>query len=85
MGYTENDNMVRVDFFKPSGKWYETEGVEWLGYFEPLIYNAFHKSLRAHFEKNGGHKHRLAGMTAICLDPYHEHAHPLMTSDWRDI
>ena len=31
MGYSEDETMVRVDFFKPSGKWYTTEAVKWTG------------------------------------------------------
>ena len=32
MGYSEDDSMVRVDFFKTSGRWYTTEAVKWLDY-----------------------------------------------------
>jgi hypothetical protein len=32
MHYCENPAMVRVDFFKDSGKWYTTEAVKWLFY-----------------------------------------------------
>lgn len=28
MGYTSNDNMVRADFFKPSGKWKYTDALD---------------------------------------------------------
>lgn len=70
MNYSDDDNMVRVDFFKDSGKWYTTEAVKWLEY-KGLIHDAFRKSLDAHL---GG---RLKGMTAVCLEPYHEHSHPI--------
>jgi len=80
MGYTEDEDMIRVDFFKSSGKWYCTEAVKWTGsYFVKngdLIHEAFAKSLREHL-KDG----RLKEMTAICLEPYHEHAHPLMLKE----
>lgn len=91
MGYSTEENMVRVDFFKKSGKWYVTEAVKFLYYFTPGsphsraggsemdIVHAFEESLRAHLkDKEGGDGLRLAGMTAVCLEPYHEHAHPLM-------
>ncbi len=29
--YSEDPSMVRVDFFKESGKWYCTEAVKWTG------------------------------------------------------
>lgn len=32
MGYCDDPSMVRVDFFKDSGKWYTTEAIKWLFY-----------------------------------------------------
>jgi hypothetical protein len=79
MGYSEDEGMVRVDFFKETGKWYTTEAVKWTGGYDCLdIHTAFEKSLRDHFTKTGKVS-RLTGMTAVCLNPYHEHSHPLMT------
>jgi len=75
MGYSDDDSMVRVDFFKPSGKWYCTEAVKWTGAWEDKIdsiHNAFSKSLRDHL-KDG----RLSDMDAICLEPYHQYSHPI--------
>jgi hypothetical protein len=83
MGYSENDSMVRVDFFKPSGKWYATEAVKWTGgYRNCLIHDAFAQSLRDHF----GDTPRLSEMDAICLEPYHENAHPIQikAGSWRN-
>jgi hypothetical protein len=70
--------MVRVDFFKPSGKWCYTEAVKWTGDYNGLIHKAFEQSLRDHL----GPIHptgntRLAGLRAVCLEPYHEHSHPI--------
>ena len=73
MGYHEDDSMVRVDFFKPSGKWYTTEAVRWTGSYDGEIHVAFERSLLKHF----GGEVRMSGMTAICLEPYHKHAHPI--------
>ncbi len=79
MGYTEDDSYVRVDFFKPSGKWYTTEGVKWTGsYTEGLIHNEFAKSLRDHFGE--GNK-RLYEMDAVCLEPYHKNSHPIQIKE----
>lgn len=87
MGYSVEEDMVRVDFFKPSGKWYTTEAVKWTGDCwvndphgetakrgEP-IHDAFIHSLRDHFKDC---PNRLEGMDAVCLEPYHKHSFPLM-------
>ena len=74
MGYTEDPAMVRVDFFKSSGKWYCTEAVKWTGGWkgaDTLIHDAFAKSLRDYLGN------RLSEMDAICLHPYHEYEHPI--------
>lgn len=73
MNYSNDESMVRVDFFKPSGKWYTTEAVKWTGgYRDVHIIDAFKASLREHLEG------RLSDMDAVCLEPYHEHQHPIM-------
>lgn len=74
MGYITDDTQVRVDFFKPSGKWYCTESMKWKGY-NGLIHDEFKDSLRDHLKDDKG---RLSGMIAVCLEPYNEHSHPLM-------
>ncbi len=83
MGYSEDDRMVRVDFFKPSGKWYCSEAIRWTGSYHydssktdsqhPL--DAFAVSLRDNL------KARLREMTAVCLRPYHNLSYPLMIKD----
>jgi hypothetical protein len=80
MNYSNSSNMVRVDFFKESGKWYTTEAMEWLSY-EKEIHQAFIDSLRAAFIKGDGHA-RYSGMTAVCLQPYSKNEHPLMLHNW---
>lgn len=78
MGYSEDDSIVRVDFFKAGGKWYTTEAVPWTGGYDNCnIHEAFDKSLRDHLGD------RLCEMDAICLQPYHEHSHPLMVKNGR--
>ena len=74
MGYTTDDDMVLVDFFTPSGKWYGREAVKWTGGYsaEHPIREAFEQSLR---DSVGD---RYSGMNAVCLEPCHELAHPLM-------
>ena len=68
--------------FKDSGKWYCTESVEWKTYDEfskggKSIDHAFAEALVHHLTGEKG-KVRLQGMTAVCLDPWHEHTHPQM-------
>jgi len=73
--YSDNPGMVRVDYWKPSGKWYMTEAVQWTGRYngkDALIHEAFADSLAAHFKGRV-----LDDFRATCLEPYHEHAHPI--------
>jgi hypothetical protein len=86
MGYSEDAHMVRVDFFKSSGKWYVTEAIKWLQYNARetpdskivSIYDAFKNSLMEALYSDLTKKVRLAAMTAVCLDPYYEHACPVL-------
>lgn len=74
MGYTEDPAMVRVDFFKESGKYYTTEAVKWTGEWEAKkqdIHSAFKQSLCDHLGT------RLKEMDAVCLHPYHQNKFPL--------
>lgn len=87
MGYSDNPKMVRVDFFKQSGKWYETEAVEWTGEWKGNkqgIHDAFKQSLRDHFKDKPG---RYSDLDAVCLHPYHEHEHPIQIKKggWWDL
>jgi hypothetical protein len=86
--FSIHPNHVRVDFFSPNRvggmKWRYTEEVEWLtwrsthdSYGVPqeggkLITEAFEEALR-----EGGQLKRMRGMMAVCLEPYHQHAHPI--------
>ncbi len=76
--YSNNPESCRVDFFKQSGKWYTTEAVlfngPWKASTDNLIDDVFKKALRNHFKNNTD---RLSDMDAICLEPYHEHSHPI--------
>lgn len=68
--------MVRVDIFKPTGKWLETIEVYWAHYDNMSIHDAFARSLRMCI--NG----KYSGCTAVCLKPHHEHSHPVMLKNW---
>ena len=71
--YSNSDSSVRVDLFKPRGKWYETIAMEWTGgYKGVMIHEAFENSLIAAIGKEKADQ-----FDAICLEPYHEHSHPI--------
>jgi hypothetical protein len=72
--YSNNPHSCRVDFFKPSGKWYTTEAVQFSGedYSQTKdIHTAFSNALT----KSIGTKFK--GMTAVCLEPFHANSHPI--------
>jgi hypothetical protein len=72
MYYSGHPGHCRVDFFKPSGKWYTTERLDWADYYnEPLIHEAFRKILFKQINQ------RYLGMQAVCLEPYHINSHPV--------
>jgi len=70
MGYCENDSMVRVDFFKQSGKWHATRQMPWLQY-TGCIQDIFRMSLNYEFGE------AWKQFDVVCLEPHHENAHPL--------
>jgi hypothetical protein len=80
--FSDHSDSVRVDFFRETGKWYCTEAVRMNGCFEGgNLIDIFEQALYRHLltELDGGVLSvRLRGMWAVCLDPYHEHSHPLM-------
>lgn len=78
MHYSDKPESVRVDFWKPSGKWYCTEAVIWTGqYKDQLIHDGFAQSLRDHLTEEGCDGLRLSKMRATCLEPLHQHSHPI--------
>ena len=73
MHFNKDPEYCRVDFFKPSGKWYSTESIKFSDkdYRTTLIHDAFKNALSYSIGNS------LIGMTAVCLEPYHKHSHPL--------
>jgi hypothetical protein len=79
MNYSDEEAMVRVDIFKPSGKWYETFAMKRCDYNGgPTIMDVVEGSLL-----NAGMGNSYKGWTFVCLEPYHKHAYPLMLTDWK--
>lgn len=76
MNYSENPSDVRVDIFTLYGKWYETVSIRWLKWNgETLIHDAFRIAL-----ENDKHTSKMLSSgywIFVCLEPYHEHSHPI--------
>lgn len=73
MGYIEDDRYVRVDLWKPSGKWKYTIALRWDHYLGRgvLLHDLFHNAMQEQFPD------RFVGLRATCLEPYHEHSYPI--------
>jgi hypothetical protein len=70
--YTDEANSVRVDIFKSTGKWYETVCITNSEYANCCIHESVKKALKQVI----GDSYK--GMTAVCIEPYHENSHPIM-------
>ncbi len=79
MNYSNNPGLCRVDFFKPSGKWYATESINFTGHYnhEDGPVGALRAALAVDLRKEDGSL-RYEGMWAVCSDPYHVNAYPVM-------
>lgn len=73
MGYSNNPGSVRVDFFKPGGKWYMTEDLDMVRFWDFGI--APHEAVEAALEVKG---RNLKRFTRVVLKPYHKSAYPVM-------
>lgn len=75
--YSDNPGMVRVEYFKPSGKWYMTEAIDMSAHWDDAyVWDAVKASLDdSRPDKSPGWwKH----FTVVCLEPYHKSAYPQM-------
>ncbi len=73
MNYAFEPYMVRVDVFKPSGKWYDTVAINMNNYYnEPFTLEAVKCAMQKQYPAY------LEDSICICLDPYHTNAHPVM-------
>jgi len=66
-----DENSIRVDLFKPSGKWYTTISVK-MNFTNPSIHNSLQEAIKEKYPTN------YEGMTAVCLNPFHKFSHPVM-------
>jgi len=80
MGYTTDSRHVRVDRFKESGKWYDTLEVvipdEYYDHWN--IFQALEMSINEQYGENYVVGWTNQGGSFVCIDPYHEHSHPVM-------
>lgn len=75
--YSDNPASVRVDFYKPSGKWYMTEELMMgLGYEGP-IFDALEAALVRTFGEKRAERLRKQFIIVV-QEPYHANAYPLM-------
>lgn len=72
MGFTTKEGMVRVDQFKPRGKWYQTLEVDMSKHYRA---SSIHEALKDCLLRDG---HSLEDWIYVCLEPYHEYSHPIM-------
>lgn len=73
--FSESPNHVRVDIWKPSGKWYDAIMLVW-----PESEWGRDRRMHATFRREIDRQQpgRFRGMIATCLEPYHELSHPIM-------
>jgi hypothetical protein len=90
MGFSENEGHVRCEIFRDrnggAGKWYTTIALDMSKHYhsgvlrellEDAIINALKEQLDE-IDTASGPRRRFGGMWAVVLDPYHEHAHPMI-------
>jgi len=82
--YSDNPGHVRVDFFRTGGKWYTTEVIDmtkwWVGSRKTAeeqntSSTSIHDAIKHAIDESGC---KYKDMIAVVLEPYHEHAHPIM-------
>ena len=74
-GFSTDVEQVRVDVFRPSGKWSATVALRFDTYKDELIHDVLERCMREQYPEYA------SGYILVCLDPYHEHSHPLMIKD----
>lgn len=75
--YSQHPGMVRVDFYRPSGKWYMTEEMQMDRHYGDLsIYNAVEESIKEAFPDTG--MRWLSQFIVVVAEPYHTNAFPVM-------
>ena len=77
--FTTDESMVRVDFWKESGKWYDTVALKWDRYSAKSELNGsietVHETFKRCLKEQFGQSY--IDMRATCIEPYHENSHPV--------
>lgn len=74
MGYHEEDSRVRIDIFKPSGKWSQSLAIDMGTHYNS---NDIHQSVLTLTELALGGPLSL-NYYIVCLEPYHKFSHPVL-------
>ena len=74
--YSEKSGHVKVDFYKPSGKWYMTEQYDMSDYYNAgiTVVEAVEMMLKA----NERGKRLMPQFIVVVDDPYHKNSYPVM-------
>lgn len=85
MGYSPNENDVRVDVFRPTGKHFAKFAVNMAGFYEHDSHDALRESLVRYCKESGYVNEVFNAMTAVCLEPYNRYPYPVMVRlSWVD-
>lgn len=76
MGWHESDSRVRMSTFKASGKWKDCSSVEMRKYWYAKDCDVHKAVAFAYFDYR--ERNELWDDYLVCLEPYHEHAHPIL-------
>lgn len=79
MNYSENPSSVRVDFFRPSGKWYMTEALDMRDFWTSGPGNMGPAdAVRAALERTERGRGLLESFIVVVIDPYHQYEYPVV-------
>jgi hypothetical protein len=73
MGYSEDDSIVRCDFFNENGKWKYTVALNMRNFYDAdTTYQAVEYALKEQYPN------KYTGLWYVVLEPYHKNSHPQM-------
>lgn len=78
MHFSENPGSVRVEFFKPSGKWYMTEALDMRDFWKSGPGNLSPSdAVRSALLRTERGARLLEQFIVVVFEPYHEQAYPV--------
>lgn len=81
MNFSLNSGHCKVEYYKPSGKWYMDEVIDMSDHYNDVsIHNAIRESIIEGSEsvRHGRGESLLRQFIAVVSDPYHANAYPIM-------